>query len=69
MANKVETILEEIKGLTLLEAAEGSVVGKAAQEAMRAKEVRSPERFAGMLLPGRWQAWQFFCKMGATSRW
>jgi len=41
---------------TFLGPAEGSVVGKAAQEAMRAKEIRSPERFAGMLLPGRWQA-------------
>jgi hypothetical protein len=40
----------------LLEAAEGRVLREAADEAMRAKSVRSPERFAGMLLPGRWQA-------------
>jgi len=39
---------------TLLEAAEANVVGNAADEAMRAKDVRSPERFAAMLLPGRW---------------
>jgi eukaryotic-like serine/threonine-protein kinase len=39
---------------TLLGAAEGSEARKSAEEAMRAKEVRSPERFAGMLLPGRW---------------
>jgi hypothetical protein len=41
---------------TLLGAAEGGEARKAAEEAMRAKEVRSPERFAGMLLPGRWKA-------------
>jgi hypothetical protein len=39
---------------TLLEATEARAVKEAADEAMRAKDVRSPERFARMLLPGLW---------------
>jgi hypothetical protein len=33
---------------------EGIAPGNAAEETMRAKEIRAPERFVGMLLPGRW---------------
>jgi hypothetical protein len=40
----------------LLEDPERSLVGGAAEEAMRAKQIRSPKRFARMLLPGRWRA-------------
>ena len=38
----------------LLGADDGLVAGKAAAETMSAKGVRAPDRFAGMLLPGRW---------------
>ena len=33
---------------------EGAAVRKDAEEAMRARDVRAPQRFVGMLLPGRW---------------
>jgi hypothetical protein len=38
----------------LVDAREASAVRDAAEQAMRAKDVRSPERFARMLLPGLW---------------
>ncbi len=39
---------------TLLGSDEGKALGEAAAETMRSREIRAPERFAGMLLPGRW---------------